>query len=239
MKIIHLIPSSGGSFYCQNCLRDDILVKRLRQQGHDVVVVPMYLPLTDDDEKPFGDTPIFYGAVNVYLKQKFPLLRRAPRWVDRLLDAPTLLSLAAKRAGSTRATGLEDMTMSMLRGEEGNQARQLEELVAWLQHEGRPDIIHLSNALLLGLARRIKQELAVPVVCSLQDEDTWLDAMDPALAAPIWQAMADRAVDVDMFVAVSNYYGDGCISLRNACMWYTLESIRRTISRAHFLSTRR
>ena len=208
MRIINIIPSSGGSFYCQNCLRDSMLVIALRALGHDAVAVPMYLPLKDDENKPFGDTPVFYGAVNAYLKQEVPLLRNAPRWVDRMLDAPGLLNFAAKRAGSTRASGLEDMTLSMLRGEDGNQARQLDDLVAWLHHEGKPDVVHLSNALLLGLVHRIKDELDVPVVCSLQDEDVWLDAMEPDQAAPIWELMSDRATEIDMFVPVSRYYGE-------------------------------
>jgi glycosyltransferase involved in cell wall biosynthesis len=98
------------------------------------------------------------------------------------------------------------MTLSMLRGEEGLQARELDELMAWLKREGKPDIIHLSNALLLGLARRIKRELGTPLVCSLQDEDQWVDHMSEAGSSKTWRLMAERAGDVDAFVAVSRYY---------------------------------
>ena len=45
MKIVHIIPGTGGAFYCGNCLRDSHLVKALRTIGHDVIKVPMYLPL--------------------------------------------------------------------------------------------------------------------------------------------------------------------------------------------------
>ncbi|MCK5114935.1 MAG: hypothetical protein KAR11_09265 [Phycisphaerae bacterium] len=44
MKIIQLTPGSGDNFYCENCLRDNFIVKALRQLGHDAVLVPLYLP---------------------------------------------------------------------------------------------------------------------------------------------------------------------------------------------------
>ena len=208
MNIVHIVPGSGGTFYCQNCFRDSALVAALRRAGNDVTMVPMYLPITADDTLPADGNPVFYGAVSLYLKQNFPWLRRAPAWVERWLNTPSLLRWAAGKAGSTRAHGLADMTASMLRGEEGNQAAELGQLLAWLQAEGRPDVVHLSNALLLGLARRIRRELAVPVVCTLQDEDSWVDAMEPAAATQIWNLMAERAADVDAWVAVSRYYAD-------------------------------
>ena len=52
-----------------------------------------------------------------------------PRWLEKLLDSQKMLAWAAKKAGSTRASGLEDMTLSMLRGEHGRQAEELERLV--------------------------------------------------------------------------------------------------------------
>lgn len=206
MKIVHIIPGSGGNFYCQNCIRDLALVRAERSLGHDAVIVPLYLSLTGDDPSFEVDTPVFFGAVNAYLHQNLPLYSHAPRWVKRLVDSPRLLDWAAARSGSTRSSGLEEMTLSMLRGEEGVQAKGLEALVAWLSKAGKPDVVHLSNGLLVGVARRIRQELGVPVVCSLQDEDSWVDAMDARYARIVWQVLSDRAKDVDVFVAVSRYY---------------------------------
>ena len=31
MKNCHLVPGSGGTFYCQNCLRDYAMVRALRR----------------------------------------------------------------------------------------------------------------------------------------------------------------------------------------------------------------
>jgi len=60
--------------------------------------------------------------------------------------------------------------------------------------------------LLMGLAKKIRDELKIPVVCSLQDEDVWIDAMRPSYREKLWQLMAEKGNDVDAFVAVSNYF---------------------------------
>ncbi len=208
MRIIHIIPGSGGTFYCQNCLRDNELIKTLKGMGHEVTMVPLYLPLSVETPEVTGDTPVFYGAVNIYLKQMIPFYRKVPMWFERLLDSPKILKWAAKKSGSTNAPGLEEMTLSTLRGENGNQASELDHLISWLKKSEKPDVIHLSNALLLGLARRMKNELNVPVVCSLEDENVWIDPMDEDYREQIWGTMADRAIDVDAFIAVSEYYAN-------------------------------
>jgi len=69
-------------------------------------------------------------------------------------------------------------------------------------------VVHLSNALLLGLARRFKEDLGAGVVCSLQDENEWVDLMGNDYQSKVWNLMADRAVDVDLFVTSSQYYAD-------------------------------
>lgn len=189
-------------------MRDNELIKTLKTMGHEVTMVPLYLPLSVETPEVTGDTPVFYGAVNIYLKQMIPFYRKVPMWFERLLDSPQILQWAAKKAGSTNAPGLEEMTLSTLRGENGNQASELDHLISWLKKSEKPDVIHLSNALLLGLARRMKNELNVPVVCSLEDENVWIDPMDEDYRKQIWETMAERATDVDAFIAVSNYYAD-------------------------------
>ena len=205
MNIVQIIPGSGGSFYCGNCLRDSKYVIALREQGHQVIKIPMYLPIFSD-EHDIGEIPVFYGAVSIYLKQLYPIFRKAPLWVDGLLNSRPLLKMAASMAGSTDAKGLEEMTVSMLLGEDGKQQEELERLVEWMAEHCKPDIVHISNALLLGLAHRIKEKLNVPIVCSLQDEDVWVDAMKPEFQNTIWNLMSVKAKDVDQFIGVSHYF---------------------------------
>ena len=207
MKIAHIVPGSGGTFYCQNCARDMSLVRALRAQGHDAMVMPMYLPLFDEpDSGMAADTPVFYGAVNVYLEQKLPFYKYVPRPLKRILDAKAILKLAARQSGSTQPAGLENMTLSVLRGQDGRQARDMTELLAWLSRHERPDVVHLSNALLLGLAPGIKNEIGVPVVCSLQDEHTWIDSMAAPYDDECWNLLHHLASHVDIFVPVSQFY---------------------------------
>ena len=207
MKIVHIIPGSGGSFYCGNCLRDSKYFESIKKLGHDALKVPMYLPLFSHDAGS-NSVPVFYGAVNLYLKQSYPLFRKSPGWFDKMLNTKPVLRQAAKMAGSTRATGLEEMTISMLLGEHGGQAGELEVMTRWLEEHYRPDVIHLSNALLLGLAGKLKRRLGVPVLCSLQDEDVWVDVMSDKSREKVWELMSEHSEDVAAFISVSQYFTD-------------------------------
>lgn len=206
MKIMHIIPGSGGSFYCGNCLRDSKFVEGMRKSDHTVVKLPMYLPLFADEHDLEKEIPVFYGAISIYLKQMFPVFRKAPVWIDKLLNSGIMLKLAAGMAGSTNAKGLEEMTVSMLLGEEGQQKEELERMIDWIATNCDPDIIHLSNALLLGLAHRLKEKMNIPVICSLQDEDVWVDVMEPDFRDKVWKLMSTRGNDVAAFVSVSDFY---------------------------------
>ncbi len=205
-KIAYIVPGSGGTFYCQNCLRDAALIMELRKQGHDVFTAPMYLPIFSDENIQENDTPIFFGAVNMYLKYKFPFLKKAPAWLIKLFDSPAILRFAAKKSESTSAAGLEDMTIAMLKGNDGAMSDDIDTLVTWLTEHEKPDIIHISNALLLGLAKSLKQKLNATIICSLQDEDLWVNAMRSPQREEIWQIMSEQAKYVDSFIAVSKYY---------------------------------
>ncbi|MBN1361437.1 MAG: glycosyltransferase family 4 protein [Sedimentisphaerales bacterium] len=207
MRIVQISPGSGDNFYCENCLRDIALVREMRRLGHDVLMVPLYLPLHADKTEPVANAPIFFGGVNVYLQQKFSLFRRTPRWIDKLFDSRRLLEWAGRKAGMTNARDLGETTISMLEGEHGRQVKELDRFVDWLQaEEGAPDVVCLSNALLGGLARRIKDRLNVPVVSLLQDEDGFLDGLTSPYAERAWDIVRVRARDINGFIAVSSYF---------------------------------
>ncbi|MFH1718358.1 MAG: glycosyltransferase family 4 protein [Planctomycetota bacterium] len=207
MRIVQIAPSAGDSFYCENCLRDAALAKAILKSGNDVLTVPLYLPLQIEQSDSVNTAPIFFGGLNVYLQQKLNFFRRTPRWLDRWLDSPKLLTWIGRKAGMTSARDLGETTISMLRGETGHQAKELERLLEWLDtRDNKPDIVCLSNILLAGLARGIKQRFRVPVVCLLQDEDGFLDGLSSPYSQQAWQVLAERAGDIDAFIAVSRYY---------------------------------
>lgn len=207
MNIVQITPGAGG-MYCGNCFRDNALVGALRQMGHQTLMVPLYLPMTLEEEDQSAGTRIFFGGISVYLEQKSSWFRKAPSWLRDVLSSPALLKWAAGRAAKTRAADVGDLTISMLQGEEGRQRRDLEELASWLKTQPPPDAICLSNALLIGLARELRRELNAPVVCMLQGEDSFLDALPGDQSTTAWQVLAERSVDCDLFVAPSRYFAD-------------------------------
>jgi glycosyltransferase involved in cell wall biosynthesis len=192
--------------YCGNCLRDNALVTMWRRQGHQALMVPLYLPLTLDETDASAGTPLFFSGLNVYLDETLPWFRRAPAWLRHWFTSPALLRGIARFAAKTRAAEVGELTLSMLRGEHGRQARDLDELVAWLRAGPKPDVLCLSNALLLGLASRIKRELGVPVVCLLAGEDAYIDAMPEPARSRVWSVLADCAASVALFIAPSRYF---------------------------------
>src|SRR4029078_12023032 len=131
-RIVQITPGAGG-MYCGNCFRDNTLVAGLRREGHDVVMLTLYLQMTLDEDDQASGMPIFFSGVTVYLEQKVPLLGKMPGWMHKRLASPGLLKWAARRATKTRASELGDLTLSMIRGEEGRQSREIDELVVYLK----------------------------------------------------------------------------------------------------------
>jgi glycosyltransferase involved in cell wall biosynthesis len=207
MHIVQITPGAGA-MYCGNCFRDNALVRELRRLEHEVTMVPLYLPLTLDEVDESAHTPIFFGGINVYLEQKSLFFQRTPSWFRRLLASRKILAWAGKRAAKTRAGDVGDMMLSMLRGEEGRQARELDELIAWLKTQALPDVVCLSNALLVGLARGLKTKLKTSIICNLQGEDAFLDGLPDSHREAAWQLLRERVADVDRFIAPSRYFGE-------------------------------
>jgi glycosyltransferase involved in cell wall biosynthesis len=208
MKIVYLITGSGGTFYCGNCYRDMIFLRAIRNvHGISASAIPLYLPPDDETSGDF-DRNVFFGAISMYLREKVPFLRKMPEVFDKLLDATPLLRLAAKRSGTTNTEGLEDLTLSMIKGERAFPETELKRLARYLSENGKPDVIHLSNALIIGLARQLKKHMNVKIVCSLLNEDDWIDEMAEPFRSDAWRLIAEESPNVDAFITPSNYYKD-------------------------------
>jgi len=194
--------------YCGNCLRDNALVAAFRRQGHAVTMLPLYLPLKTDEPDETQGTPVFFGGLTVYLEQKASFFRKIPKWLHDWLSSPALLRWVGTAAAKTRPEQVGDLTLSMLRGESGNQAREVDELIAWLVEHERPDVVSLSNGLLIGVARRLKEMLGTRVVVTLQGEDTFVDALPDRCRQEAWAILSERLAEVDLLTAPSRYYAD-------------------------------
>jgi glycosyltransferase involved in cell wall biosynthesis len=197
----------AGSMYCGSCLRDNALAAALLARGHDVVLTPVYTP-TRTDERNVSQAQVFFGGISVFLEQQVPLFRHTPRIFDRLWDAPWVIELASKRQIKVDPRSLGEMTVSMLRGERGFQAKEVEKLLAWLRREPKFDVINIPYALLLGLAEPLRRELHVPICCTLQGEDLFLDGLGEPYRTQSMELIRSASRFVDAFLPVSEYYRD-------------------------------
>ncbi|HJR59705.1 MAG TPA: glycosyltransferase family 4 protein [Vicinamibacterales bacterium] len=206
MRILSF-TGGAGSMYCGSCLRDNALATELLRRGHDVVLTPVYTP-TRTDEKNVSGGQVFFGGISVFLEQHSALFRHTPRFVDRLWDSSWALRLATKRSISVDPKSLGEMTVSMLRGERGFQAKEIEKLLEWLRAEKRFDVINLPYSLLLGLAEPLKRELKAPICCTLQGDDLFLDQLGEPHRQQSMEMIRALSVHVDAFLPVSEYYRD-------------------------------
>ena len=191
--------------YCGSCLRDNALATELLRRGHDVTLLPVYTP-TLTDEPNVSASKVFFGGISVYLEQYVPLFRSTPWWLDRLWDSKSILRLASKRSISTSPKMLGEMTVSMLKGEDGFQRKEIEKLIDWLKQEQQFELISLPYTLLLGLAKPLKEALGRPIVCTLQGEDLFLNGLHEPYRSEALDLIRKHLKHVDLFLSVSEYY---------------------------------
>ena len=118
--------------YCGSCLRDNAMATELMARGHDVILLPVYTP-TFTDEPNVSRDHVVLGGISAYLEQYVPLFRKTPRWLDRLWDSKTVLSLASRRSISTNPKMLGEMTVSVLKGEGGFQRKEIDKFIDWMK----------------------------------------------------------------------------------------------------------
>ena len=212
LRLTFLVPGTG-SYLCGSCLRDDALVVALRALGHEVTVVPLYLPLVRERVAGDEDARIYLGGINMFLDLKLPWLCRLPGFLRRAFDRPSLLRWASKRGSMTGAEELSELAYATLEGEHGPQAREFEELARALSkgieqaESNRPDALVLSNVMLLGVLEPLHRALSAPILCTLQGEAPFLDNLVEPYKSRAWSLLAEQARKVDGFVAVSDYTG--------------------------------
>ncbi|MEX0678853.1 MAG: glycosyltransferase family 4 protein [Pirellulales bacterium] len=205
MKIVYL-AAGAADMYCGSCLHDNTLAAALAALGEDVLLVPTYTPLRTDEEN-VSDAHLFFGGVNVFLQQHSAIFRHTPWFIDALLNHPGFISWITKGGASVEAERLGGLTVSMLQGEHGRQRKEVRKLVYWLKNEARPDVVHLSNAMLVGVAREIGS-LGIPVLATLSGEDNFLEKLPQPFYDQARAVLRERAADVDVFVAMNRYYAD-------------------------------
>jgi len=203
MRITY-ITAGAGEMYCGSCIRDNALAAELMASGHDVELLPMYVPTLTDEEN-VSNNRVFYGGISVYLEQHLSVFRHTPWLLDRLWESPWLLRTVAGRSVQTRPERLGNLTVSVLEGHHGNQAKEIEKLLHWLKHQPKTDVVDISNSMLIALAKPLKETLQVPVCCTLQGEDIFLGNLQEPYRERALNLIEKSVPYVDRFLAVSKY----------------------------------
>jgi len=103
---------------------------------------------------------------------------------------------------------LGEMTVSVLKGEGGFQRKEIDKFIDWVKDDAPPDVVNIPYTLLLGLAEPIKQALKVPIFCTLQGEDLFLDNLHEPYRTQALNLIRDHLRHVDQFLSVSEYYAE-------------------------------
>ena len=205
VRIIFITAGAGG-MYCGGCARIAALARALAKRGCEVQVVPLYTPMKLDDGDPPGTTRTFFGGINVWIEQHISLWSRVPRFVRRALDGRALLNAVSSSFIRTQAKGLGPMTVSVLNGEHGRQAAELETLIEFLENQPRPAVVHITNSLLSAAAPVIKRRLGVTVSCELQGGENFIAATGEPYRSQARDLIRQNARDIDVFISPSDAY---------------------------------
>ena len=193
--------------YCGSCLHDNALARELHRHGVDVQLIPTYTPIRTDEANVAVDR-VFFGGVNVYLDQMLPLYQYLPSALVSWLDHPRILQWATGRGIETDASQLGPMCVSMLRGVQGRQRREVLRLANYLRREFRPGLVNFSNILIAGAASTLKRQLGIPVVVTLQGDDIFLEGLPRADRNAALNEIGKLNRFVDRYVTHSRFYAD-------------------------------
>lgn len=204
---IAYLTAGAAGMYCGSCMHDNTLAGALTKLGVDVQLIPTYTPIRTDEEDVSIDH-VFFGGINVFLEQRVPGYRFLPGFLRGLFDRPNLIRWATKRAASTSAKTLGAMTVSMLRGDAGYQAAEVQKLCDWLEKSVRPDLVNFTNILIAGCVPHLKRDLGVPVVVTLQGDDIFLESLPEPHKQRAFDEIYTLVEHVDAFLTHSRYYAD-------------------------------
>ncbi|MEE2675954.1 MAG: glycosyltransferase family 4 protein [Planctomycetota bacterium] len=211
IKRIAYLTSGAANMFCGSCLHDNTLARAWNRQGIDALLVPTYTPIRTDEEDVSVDQ-VFLGGINVYLQQKIFFFRYLPAFLDRFLDSKWLLQKATSRGLEISARALGSLTVSMLKGRNGNQRKEVKRLCSWLSKEINPDVVLLSNLLIGGCISDLKR-LGIPVVVTLQGDDIFLEDLIEPFKQQALSILRRIVPDVSGFLVHSQYYKEYMMSL--------------------------
>ncbi len=204
---VALITAGAAGMICGSCLNDNTLVRALRALGHEAELIPTYTPITTDGPMATSSR-VFMGGIRIYLEEKYPWFCRIPSWMTSWLDTKPILRLAGQFAGSADYSSLGNLTLSLLAGENGPHHRDMASLCDYLMQESRPNILHMSNALISGLLPMIAKRMSTPIIVELQGDDIFLDGLNPRHRVLAIEAIRENTKNVARFHTPCVDYAD-------------------------------
>jgi glycosyltransferase involved in cell wall biosynthesis len=148
---------------------------------------------------------VLLGGVSVFLQQHVPLFRHTPAFLDWVWDSTPVLKLASKRQIKVDPTVLGEMTVSMLKGLDGFQSKEIRKMLRWLDQLPRFEALNLPFTLLISLAQPLKETLGVPLACTMAGEEIFLENLQEPWKSQSLELIRRRIGDVDVYIAVSDY----------------------------------
>ncbi len=203
LKVVYLTAGAGGMF-CGSCMHDNALSRSLAKTGWDIQLIPAYTPIRTDEQDASIDQ-VFFGGINVFLQQKIPFFRWLPASMDRFLDNPKLVRRVTAKAMDTDAKTLGKLAVSMLKGADGNQRKEVRRICQWLK-KTQPRLMIFTNILVGGCIEEIKKQLGLPIVVTLQGDDVFLDSLQEPFRSQALTRIAEIGKHVDAFVVHSEFY---------------------------------
>ncbi|MDV6031828.1 MAG: glycosyltransferase family 4 protein [Phycisphaera sp. RhM] len=205
MKVVYLTAGAAGMF-CGSCMHDNAIARALASIDVECILQPVYTPIRTDEES-VADGKVFLGGIHVYLLQQMPWLRFLPRPVRGLLDSPTLVRWATRRAGGVDPAKLGELSISMLRGADGRQAEEFKRLTDWIAAELKPDAVVLTNLLIGGGLPQLRERLPdAKLIVMLQGDDIFLDHLPQAARSAAIELCTQLVRYVDYFCVHSQFY---------------------------------
>ncbi|WP_299469552.1 glycosyltransferase family 4 protein [uncultured Gimesia sp.] len=204
---VAIITSGGAGMFCGACMHDNTWTRAMINQGAEATLIPTYTPIRVDEQNMTG-SQVFLGGINVYLNFRSRLWRRIPRFFKHWLDTPWIINLATKFGVSNDAHELGALTVTLLEGELGPELKEIEELAQFVGNELKPDVVCLSNALLSGTIKTIKQHFSGPVFCVLQGDDVFLEELGEPYRGRSLELIRQNVQQLDGVLVHSDYYRD-------------------------------
>jgi hypothetical protein len=194
MRIVWLRPGTANGFQCENCLRDHQLLEGFSKAGHRVRSLPVYLPFAEQER-----SPVYYGAVRMWLGTAWPFLQKLPDSINALLDHPWLLARVARLAKTSDPSQGAEMTLATLSGQyDPRLDAQLFDAIDQL--EEKPEAILISTPLLAHQGDLLHTCFQIPWYSLIGGEDHWVDQLGEGMKERVWELMRSESDSCTAFI---------------------------------------